>query len=50
MSANPARTMTSVLPVAGSALEYPDTSIASRTEEELAPPAARVEPRVHTIH
>ncbi|MDF3053705.1 MAG: oligopeptidase, partial [Geminicoccaceae bacterium] len=51
MSSNPARTVSSLLPPAGSSLDYPDIERAAPiVSEPGCPPIARVVPRAHTIH
>ena len=51
MSSNPARTVPSLLPPAGSSLDYPDIERAALSAAEPpCPPVARVIPRAHTVH
>src|SRR5215203_4648789 len=51
MSSNPARTVSPLLPSAGSALDYPDMEVAALpAAEPPCPPVARLMPRAHTIH
>jgi oligopeptidase B len=51
MSSNPARTVSPLLPPAGSALDYPDMEVAALpAAEPPCPPVARLMPRAHTIH
>ena len=51
MSSDHSRTVASFSPPAGSALEYPHTETAPAPMKlPAAPPVARVEPRVHSVH
>lgn len=51
MSSNPSRTVASLLAPAGSTLDYQEVeALPPGADVGSAPPVARVEPRVHTVH